>query len=509
MKSARTPLFRQVRAVLQQSMPEDALLGRRRFLRLTGASALLAGLGTQSSLLHAAEKGPVAIVGAGAAGLTAAYRLMQAGREVHLFEASERVGGRMFTKRDFNTDGQFVELGGELLDTNHTDILDLAKELGLETQNLLEGEKGEDIFYFEGETRRHEEVLEAFKPLGAIIAADVEKMYDEQDNFTEYATTLDSVSMEDYLKKAVDTTEAWVIQLIIAAYEPEYGLEVAKMSCLNLVDFIDPDTSDGFHIFGDSNEALRIKGGNSSLPEALAKALEGKISLHTGSKLAKICESENGITLTISSKDEMKESTWPRVVLALPFTQLRKVEGIFELSMSEEKKKAIKELGYGMNVKVMHGFKDRYWRKPTDQRDYIANGSVFAEEPTYQNVWETSRGQDGEAGIITNLLGAKRGINYSAEAMKPYLDELDKALPGAKDSHDGNTAVMNWPKMPFSEGSYSCPLVGQYTWISDASAATECGGKLLFVGEHTSFVSAGFMNGAVESGNRAAAELLG
>lgn len=511
MTSARTPWLRQVRKFLQESLPEDSsarLVGRRRFLQLAGASAGLAVFQWPESSVQAAEGEPIAIVGGGAAGLTAAYRLMTAGREVHLFEAADRVGGRMFTKRNFNQEGMFVELGGELVDTNHAAILALAKELGLETQNLLEGEKGGDKFFFGGKHYSHHDIIEGFKPLGMIIAADVEKMYDSEDNFTAHAAELDQISMADYLKKASETVAPWVIDFIIAAYEPEYGLEAAQMSCLNLVDFIEPDTSAGLKIFGDSDEALRIKGGNGSVPEALEKLLETQITIHRGARLVAITQSEKGISITTETKKEPKTSTWSKVILSLPFTQLRKVAGIYDLPLSDGKKKAIKEMAYGMNVKVMYGFTEKVWRTPAREGAEIFNGSVFGDAPTFQNVWETSRGQEGKSGIITNLLGATRRVKYSADAMKTYLDELDQVFPGIKASHDNNKAVMNWPNMPFNEGSYSCPLVGQYLWIAKAAAATECDGSLLFAGEHTSVVSSGFMNGAVDSGNRAAREIL-
>jgi monoamine oxidase len=67
---------------------------------------------------------------------------------------------------------------------------------------------------------------------------------------------------------------------------------------------------------------------------------------------------------------------------------------------------------------------------------------------------------------------------------------------------------MNWPKHPFVRASYTCPLVGQFTTLLGAAATPELGGRLIFAGEHTSPDFSGFMNGAVESGNRAAREIL-
>ena len=90
--------------------------------------------------------------------------------------------------------------------------------------------------------------------------------------------------------------------------------------------------------------------------------------------------------------------------------------------------------------------------------------------------------------------------------MESYLNELDAVFPGLKRAYDGKQATMNWPKLPFAKGSYSCPFVGQYTWIYEESPKPALDERLIFAGEHTSAVSPGFMNGGVESGERAAIE---
>jgi monoamine oxidase len=202
----------------------------------------------------------------------------------------------------------------------------------------------------------------------------------------------------------------------------------------------------------------------------------------------------------------VKSASYERVILAIPFTVLRGVPGIFDLPLTAAKKRCIREMGYGSNVKVFRSFERRLWREPVPGRDFIGNGSVFALEPTFENVWETSRGQAGERGIITNLLGGRRGENYSEGAMSGYLDELDAVFPGLKKLYDGSAAAMNWPKLPNALGSYSCPFTGQYTWIYEESPKPALDGRLIFAGEHTSTVSPGFMNGGVESGERAAKE---
>jgi monoamine oxidase len=483
-------------------------MDRRRMLQLA-AGAAAAGAGGCVTSGRGSDQS-VAVVGAGIAGLTAAYRLSKAGQTVHLYDAQQRPGGRIHTRDGFNRDGMFVELGAELIDTNHRDLIRLARELGVGLQDLREGETGKDYFWFDRAVRTEKDLLTVFRPLGDRIAADAEGLYDRRDNFTAKARALDQVSLADYLRKNGSVVPGWVTALLIAAYEPELGVEASRQSCLNLVDFINPDTSGGFEVFGDSDEAWRIRGGNSRLIEAVAAALNDRVERRFGQPLRGVSQEGGEMLLRFGSGSGGRVEKYGRVVFALPFSILREVGGVFDLPMSAAKKRAIREMGYGMNVKVFRGFKSRVWRDSSGRPAGAppSNGSVFAEEPTFQNVWETSVGQSGASGIITNLLGGRRGRNYSNAAMRRHLDELDAVFPGAKAAHDGNAAAMDWPRMPWAKGSYSCPLTGQYTWIYEAAAAPELDGRLVFAGEHTSLESPGFMNGGVESGNRAAREIL-
>lgn len=496
---------------MRQAGPAVSGKTRRDFMRLAGAAipATVVGLRAQEAAAPAKKiSGPVAVVGGGIAGLTAAYRLQKAGVEVHLYEMQDRFGGRMFTKRDFNKDGMFVELGGELVDTNHEDLIALAGELGVEMQGLKEGEQGVDFYHFGGKVYTDKDVIAAFEPLGKRIAADAEGLYDDKDEFTPKALQLDGVSLRDYLKNAGAGTERWLLQMLETAYVPEYGLDADQQSALNLIDFINPDTSEGFEIFGDSDEAMRVRGGNDTLPSAVHRAIQGKVKLFSNHRLAAIAEAGSKLKLTFTTEGSPITPTYEDVILTIPFTMLRSVEGIYDLKLSEEKKRSIKEMGFGTNLKVMYGFTEKVWRKPGAGRDFYCNGSVYSDQP-YQTIWETSRGQSGDSGIITNFMGGSPGAQYTADRVDKFLAEVDVVFPGLKAKFDGNKVMMNWPQIKFMKGSYSCPKVGQYTWVYGAASAPELDGHLHFAGEHTSFESPGYMNGGVESGNRAVRELLG
>ena len=122
-------------------------ISRRDFVRLAGiagASAMLAACDRSSPTEPApsatgvgpGSDGPrVVIVGAGLAGMTAAYRLNQAGVRAQVFEARDRVGGRCWSARDFEG-GQVAEHGGEFIDTRHVHMRVLVEELGLELDDL-------------------------------------------------------------------------------------------------------------------------------------------------------------------------------------------------------------------------------------------------------------------------------------------------------------------------------------------------------------------------------------
>jgi monoamine oxidase len=213
------------------------------------------------------------------------------------------------------------------------------------------------------------------------------------------------------------------------------------------------------------------------------------------------------IALHFSNEGKARTLKFARVICAVPFTMLRQVEGLRALPLSKEKQKAIAEFGYGNNSKVMSGFTERWWRDPAAKLPALSNGSTFTDLP-YQCSWETSRGQKGKRGILTNFLGGAPAQQLTTERYDTFRQELARVFPGIENKFDSQRAVMNWQKHPFTHGSYSCPLVGQFTTMLTAAATPELDGRLIFAGEHTSAAFSGFMNGAVESGNRAAREIL-
>ena len=191
-------------------------------------------------------KGPIAIIGGGIAGLTAAYRLHGRGGTPIVFEASNRWGGRMFTVYDFYK-GMFCELGGELVDTNHEDLRKLATDLGVELQPLAVKGEGEDLYFFNGVFHTLKDMIDpekktgAFAPIAKQIKKDYDKLLDKDENWTAHARKLDNTSLKAYLCQFRGKTEDWAIDLLDVAYLGEYGMETEDQSSLNLVNFIIPE----------------------------------------------------------------------------------------------------------------------------------------------------------------------------------------------------------------------------------------------------------------------------
>lgn len=476
---SRTPLFAAVKRALALAsrdraiaLPRRSALTRRRLLRLSAAAAGAAALSPVIDWSAYAEekKGAqsVGIVGGGVAGLTAAYRLHAAGVKPVVFEASNRWGGRMFTHYDFYK-GMFCELGGEFVDTNHEDLQKLGSELGVEMQKLAAEGDGEDLYFFKGVFHTPTDMIDrekqtgAFAPIAAQIAEDADKLTDDDDNWTDYARKLDEMSLKDYLEQFRGKTDDWAIDLLDVAYNIEFGLETKDQSSLNMVDFIATDISESFEMFGESDEVFRIKGGSSALIKALVAALENKIDMKQGYALTTLDYKDGQIVVGFDAPGGARTQSFDAVILALPFTKLRQVKGLDGLQLSDEKLKCIRELGYGSNAKILQGTTSRIWRTPESGLPAPSNGTFYT-DLGFQNLWDSSRAQPGDAGIITNYLGLKPGATDAKSALDAFRADLPKMSPKMAEAIDPNTVISwFWAVYPFTLGSYASAKPGQYT----------------------------------------------
>ena len=517
MNLSRSPIGRLLRRAFLQAHRENLLeqtdgkassFSRREFIGAglaSGAAALLPSCASVSPSKEVFHSDKVAIIGGGVSGLTAAYDLRKKGIKSEIFEASNRFGGRMFTQRNFNADGQFCERGGELIDSDHTKIRDLALDLGLEMQLLADHpHKGEDLYHFGGKIYGYDEAVIAFKPLAKIIHQDQQKLRDAQKNFTPFARELDPVSLDTYMQRLSHHADAWIIGALRMAYITEIGGELSDQSCLNMVDFI--GTKDGkFDVFGESDEAYRIKGGNDGVPSALAATLQKTNAMHVGHQLVRIDDVGGRLHLTFKvGNGPTKTIAYNTVITTLPFPLFKQVEGVSNLPFTASKRRVINEFRIGRNAKLMTGYKERVWEH-TQGLPTPSNGGVYSDSG-FQVCWDTSRAQKGSRGILTNFMGGRHAVNASTP--EEFIKLADGVFPGVKAQYDGNHVLMNWVKHQFTRGSYTMNAPGQYIDFSRVGAESALGGRLHFAGEQTSLVSSGFMNGGVDAGQRAARAII-
>jgi monoamine oxidase len=512
----RTPLARRLgeaaAVAAREASADEALAasspGLRRRELLAGGAGLAAAamLSGPVSRALAATAPRVVVVGGGLAGLSAAYRLKQSGIDAQLFEASDRLGGRCWTRRGDFAEGQIAEHGGELIDQGHTQVRKLAQELGLNLDNLLSAEVNgsEPFYYFDGKPYSFEEATNDLKAIWQQIHKDVSAAsYPTLYNLsTQRGRELDAMSIADWIQAYVPGgMKSKLGQLLDVAYNIEYGAETSVQSSLNMLYLLGYSGQGQLRIFGPSNEKYHVRGGNDQIPARLAAALQGQIA--TGSALTSIKRNSGGTyTLSLQSGSATKTVSADQVVLALPFSILRTLD-YSKAGFSQVKTTAIEQMGMGTNSKLHVQFKDRLWNA------LDCNGETYA-DTGYQNTWDVTRGQPGSGGILVNYTGGKIGASFGtgtpAERAAQFLKQIEPVLPGISSRWNGKATIDFWTGYQWTKGSYSYWKVGQYTKF--AGAEREAEGNCHFAGEHTSIDFQGYLNGAVEFGERAASEIL-
>jgi monoamine oxidase len=503
----------------------EALYTRRELLVRGGAVgvglALAPAVFARSASASAKGAPRVAIVGAGIAGLNAALTLHDKGIASTVYEASDRIGGRMHSDRSgYWASGQVSEFCGELIDSDHRTIIALASRFNLPLADLHAAEPAGSTttYWFLGGRYSEEQADADFAPVrdaakNDLTAAGYPTLWNK---FKPAGQALDRTSVHDWIETRVPGGHGSAFgRLLDAAYNEEYGADTTDQASLNLVYLLAYQPSPkGFAIFGQSDERYHIVGGNQQLPEAIAAALP---DVRTGWRMGAIAKNGDGsVTLSFSTPAGAATVTADQVILTTPFPVLRTLD-YSRAGFDGLKKTAITQLGAGRNAKLQLQFSSRYWNSSGPWG--VSTGDSYT-DLGYQNTWDVTRAQAGATGILVNYTGGSVAGAFAPKApystaaddqqvakyAQAFLAQLETPFPGITRQWTGKATLST----PFRDAnllnSYSYWKVGQYTSFSGYEGVAQ--GPIHFAGEHCSVNFQGYMEGGAAEGARAALEVF-
>ncbi len=407
--------LREVRAT-HAADPGERGMSRRAFLGTAGLATTAAFI---PRLSFSAGDPTVVIVGAGIAGLTCALELADLGIRSTVYEASGRIGGRMFTNTGYWSANQISEWCGELIDTGHTTVRRLARRFDLQLDNLLRAQpnRSDDVYHFFGGYYPKSRADQDFLAVSDRIAADAEAagFPTTFDSNTAAGRTLDRMSVFEYIERRVPGGHRSALgALLDVAYVIEYGADSAEQSALNLIFLLGfQPNRHALSVFGESDEAFHIRGGNQQLPDLIARHL-GSDVVRTGQRLVRLTEAADGrYRVTFERASGAREVIADFVVLALPFAVLDQLD-LSGAGFDDLKRRAIAEQGRGRNGKLHLQFSRRDWLG-SGPWPGVSNGSSYA-DTGYQAGWEATRAQGGDSrrpGVLFGRIGSRRRGNQS------------------------------------------------------------------------------------------------
>ena len=428
----------------------------------------------------------VIVAGAGLAGLTAARTLEADGAHVTIIEARDRVGGRVLTVRDGFAGGQHAEAGADLIEESQADVLQLARELRLETVRILKQGWGFYGVNRRGRRRAHRAPA-TFERAARLLKREI----------TDYCLAGERWDSAVGLALSRRSVAEWFDRLgadqaLTAGLRGLRGFFLADPEDLSVLVLVEQFASDGAP---GADRMYRLRGGTGRLPEAIARAVRGPLLLNT--VLRRIVQDEKSVRATVEEQGVLRELRGDYLVAAMPATTLREVR--FEPSLPEAQHRSFNTLRYGAATRLLMQFERRFWR-------HTGRPSAFGTDQPIGAVWDANEEQRGPAGILTFLAGGRASGELQEILGREGTEGVRKRLTWlGRPARLLAARSITWEMDPWSQGGYAFfdpsfdPRLR--AWLARPA------GRILFAGEHTSDRSQGYMNGAVESAKRVAAEV--
>ncbi|MFY9551726.1 MAG: NAD(P)/FAD-dependent oxidoreductase [Thermoanaerobaculia bacterium] len=480
-------------------------LDRREFLRL---SALAVGALWTPRLDALAprdfqrliRRGPakrVLVLGAGLGGLSAAWRLTEAGHDVTVLEAQRRPGGRVLTLREPFSDGLYAEAGAGRIPETHDLTLHYVSLFGLALEPFYPSE-GRSVACFGGRRLPYARLEDLDMSQVPLALSDEERRLGFAGMDEKYVgralsrvgdietpawppgelRALDRLTFGEYLRKSGASPDA--ARYLALGFEATSALDSLR---------------DATHHH--TKTLSKIRGGNDQLPLALARRLSEKIRY--GCPVVAIRQDADGVEAVVSPASGLRETVRGELaVCAIPFTVLRGID--VAPAWPDDKRRMIATLSSGSVLRVELQTRRRYWQ------DRGENGFASVDAP--MEIWSPTWDQPGRRGILQAYVYedlAREVCRTDAEGRVRFaLDAIEKTQPGLSEHYEGGVARC-WDEDPWARGAYTLYRPGQLSGGWPAVMARP-EGRIHFAGEHVSPYP-GWIQGAILSGHRAAEEV--
>lgn len=480
-------------------------MNRRNFLKQTGFAAAALSLSPLASSVGVAKpsnRKKVIVIGAGLAGLSAAYELLQTGHDVTILEARARAGGRVFTIREPFAEGLYAEGGAMQVPDSHHWTMKYVKLLGLEL-DLIQPATRASVLYLRGKRFEIKPGQHIELPLNLSPA---EAKLDRRGIWEKYVLPVlpeldddaapnwppaslkkyDQITFAEFLRSRGASADA--VALLSLGLPSGLGDGAGSVSALNLL-------RESLHR-EQAKHAYTIRGGTDMLPRALAARLADRISY--GAPVVRLEQRADGVSVVTSRAGEHQTLACDRLVCAIPFSILRSID--VSPHFSQEKQQAIEQLQYTSVARTYLQTRRRFWIEQG------LSGNATTDLPV-MGVYERTINQTGTRGILESYaagpMARKSTAMSDGERIMSALAGVEKVYPGAREQFEGGAAKC-WDTDEWARGAYAWFKPGQMSSLLPHIARPE--GRIHFAGEHAS-TAPGWMQGALESGNRVAQEI--
>ncbi|MEP7149271.1 MAG: NAD(P)/FAD-dependent oxidoreductase [Acidobacteriota bacterium] len=465
---------------LDQPERDTQNTSRRNFLKTLAATAT--GIVLAPAVFTQRRRKTCVVIGAGFAGLAAAYKLKNAGWRVIVLEARDRIGGRVFSHKFSGTD-LVCELGAEWVGESHERLKALCHDFKIPLQK----HQFEDYLLRDGRVSRPGEWGFSAKAKAAF-----EKLIAGYEKLTPLARTkLDKYDWWTYLEKIGFTGDDLRLRDLMDS--TDFGESIRHVSAFAaLAEYAESSPKNEMD--------YKMTGGNSRLAEELATRI-GKESIRLGITVDTILQRRGTVTVfgdyTGAPGSHLVEYSVDAVICTVPINSLLKIK--FDPPLPPAHRDAAERLTYARICKNSVLYDERFWRDE--------NFSMVS-DVTSHYYFHSTQSQPGRQGILTSYaVGEKADVLASQSDERRMriitndLVDFDKEAPKLA---RGITSYA-WQRDPFTDGAYALYKPGQWFGIRPILARPH--GKVLFAGEHIADWQ-GFMEGAIETGEAAAQNLI-